>query len=251
MDLQIFEKNGWKIRTIERDGEPWFVGKGVAEALGFKNYRSAISNNIEEDEKDVLRADTLGGKQLMTIISESGLYALVFKSTKPEAKKFRKWVTSEILPSIRKTGSYSIDQPIPKTFAEALQLAADQAKKIEIQKAELIENRPKVEYFDHAMKSDDGITFNDAAKILNMVHPLSPKKTLGQNKLFQYCRENKILMKNNIPYQQFMDANLFKIIETTYEVRNNVKISKKTLILHKGLDYIMKRMKDDGYVQKK
>lgn len=101
-----FNFNSHDIRVIVRNGEPWFVAKDVCETLGYSNSRKAIGDHLDDDEKGVTNSDTLGGSQKLTIINESGLYALVLRSRKPEARKFAKWVTSEVLPAIRKTGSY-------------------------------------------------------------------------------------------------------------------------------------------------
>lgn len=108
-ELKIFESPEFgKVRTVVIDGEPWFVGKDVAEALGFTNSRDAISTHVFIEDRGVATIDTLGGKQEMVIINESGLYALIFGSRLKSAKRFKYWVTSEVLPSIRKTGGYSI-----------------------------------------------------------------------------------------------------------------------------------------------
>lgn len=105
--LQLFADKGFRVRVVMRDGEPWFVAKDVCECLDLANSRDAVSR-LDDDEKGVGKADTLGGSQDMMLISESGLYTLVMRSNKPDAKVFRKWVTSEVLPSIRKTGGYGI-----------------------------------------------------------------------------------------------------------------------------------------------
>ena len=107
--LQVFNYNGNNVRTVEKNGDIWFVAKDVCDILGFGNYRQAIATHIDDDEKDVHKMDTPGGIQDMTIISESGLYALTFQSIKPEAKLFSKWVRHEVLPQIRKTGQFSIN----------------------------------------------------------------------------------------------------------------------------------------------
>ncbi len=106
-DLQIFDSAEFgQIRAVELEGEPWLVGKDVARALGYSNTRDAIVKHVDEEDKGVTKCDTLGGEQEMTIINESGLYSLIFSSKLPDAKKFKRWVTSEVLPAIRKTGSY-------------------------------------------------------------------------------------------------------------------------------------------------
>lgn len=132
--LQLFENTDWKVRVVMRDGEPWFVAKDVCDCLGVSNSRDAVAR-LDDDEKGVGKADTLGGYQDMMLISESGLYTLVMRSNKPDAKVFRKWVTGEVLPSIRKTGSYSVNQPqpqiaLPTNYLEALKalVASEEAK---------------------------------------------------------------------------------------------------------------------------
>ena len=166
----------------------------------------------------------------MTVINESGIYSLVFGSKLPTAKKFKRWVTHEVLPSIRKTGSYGI----PQTYAAALQLAADQALMIEQQKLELLEQKPKVEFFDAVAESKDAIEIASVAKVLGV-------PGVGRNKLFEFLRNHKILMRNNQPYQKYVDCGYFRIIEQKYERPNgdtciNIKLSctKKALSISRS-----------------
>ena len=119
-NLQHFNFNESPVRVIQRNGQPWFVAVDVCDVLGIVNGRDALQK-LDEDEKDVGIADTLGGPQNTSIISESGLYALIFKSRKPQAKVFRRWVTSEVLPTIRKTGTYSVTPTTPEMHPVALQ----------------------------------------------------------------------------------------------------------------------------------
>ena len=126
--MQLFADKGFKIRVIMRLGDPWFVAKDACDCLEIANVSQACQA-LDEDEKGICKVYTLGGSQDMMLISESGLYTLIMRSNKPEAKVFRKWVTSEVLPSIRKTGSYSVVQPtlaIPETLPEALRAYADE-----------------------------------------------------------------------------------------------------------------------------
>ena len=112
-ELQVFKNPEFgTVRTVEVNGEPWLVGKDVAEALGYTNSRKALIDHVDPEDKGVTKCDTLGGPQDFTVINESGLYSLIFSSRLPDAKKFKRWVTSEVLPSIRKTGSYSM-RPAP------------------------------------------------------------------------------------------------------------------------------------------
>lgn len=117
-EIQIFKNDEFgQVRTTTINGEPWFVSKDVADILGYSNPRDAISKHVDDEDKGVANCDTLGGRQNFSIINESGLYALIIGSKLPAAKKFKHWVTSEVLPSIRKTGSYTVD-PLQKQRLE-------------------------------------------------------------------------------------------------------------------------------------
>ena len=126
-ELQIFKNDEFgEIRTVEISGEPWFVGKDVAEVLGYSNPRDALSKHVDSEDKGVAKCDTLGGSQELTIINESGLYSLILSSKLPNAKAFKKWVTSEVLPSIRKHGGYisgQAEMSPEELMARALQVA--------------------------------------------------------------------------------------------------------------------------------
>lgn len=121
-DITPFNFGIFSVRVITRDNQPWFVANDICNALGYSNPRDAIAKHLDNDEKGVATSDTLGGSQQLTIINESGLYALVLRSRKPEARKFAKWVTSEVLPSIRQTGSYQAE-PQAQRAANAHKLA--------------------------------------------------------------------------------------------------------------------------------
>ena len=120
-ELQNFNFSGQEVRIITINDEPWFVGKDVADILGYSNSRKALSDHVEDEDKGVTKSDTLGGNQNITIINESGLYSLILKSKKPEAKQFKRWVTSEVLPTIRKHGAYNAN--VPTTQRELIMLA--------------------------------------------------------------------------------------------------------------------------------
>lgn len=168
-NLTIYENEEFgTVRTVVVDGEPWFVGKDVAESLGYSNTRDALAKRVDEEDKGVANCDTLGGNQNLTIINESGVYALIFGSKLPNAKKFKHWVTSEVLPSIRKTGSYNL----PGTYKEALQQLLIQVEENERLALENSEMKPKAEYFDDLVDRKLLTNFRDTAKELGM----KPKK---------------------------------------------------------------------------
>ncbi|CDH43855.1 BRO family protein [Candidatus Contendibacter odensensis] len=161
-NLIPFQFEAFPIRVVMIDSQPWWVAADVCAALEIANNRDALTR-LDDDEKGVASTDTLGGKQEMAVINEPGLYSLILGSRKPEAKKFKRWVTHDVIPSIRKTGSYSVpnapDFALPKTKAEALFLAAEQARIIEEQEAILTEQEPKVLLYDQLADSDGLIRF--------------------------------------------------------------------------------------------
>ena len=141
-ELQVFSFESNSVRALERDGQAWFVAKDAAKTLGYKNPRDAISKHVDEEDKEVAKCDTLGGKQDIAIINESGLYSLVLSSKLPSAKKFKRWVTSEVLPALRKTGQYQVkelsgSELMAKALIEAQSVLAAKDKQIE-------EMKPKV-----------------------------------------------------------------------------------------------------------
>ena len=174
----------------------------------------------------------------MTVINESGMYSLIFNSRLESAKKFKHWVTSEVIPSIRKTGGYNL----PQTYPEALRALADQAEKAEkllIQNNELQlanqEMKPKAEFFDAVAGSKKAMSMEEVAKILS--YP-----GIGRNKLFEILRNQNILQSDNIPYQKYIDSGYFRVIEQKYNVGDEVRINIKTLVFQKGVDFIRKTL---------
>lgn len=204
-ELQLFENPEFgQIRVIELDGKPWFVGKDIATALGFKNPRQAISSNVDDEDRGVHEMDTPSGVQEMTIINESGLYSLIFNSRIEGAKKFKHWVTSEVLPAIRETGSYSM---MPKDFASALRAYADEVEKRERLEAENKILLPKAEYFDELVFRETNLNFRNSAKELNV----KPKDFIGFLLLngFVYRDSNQKLL----PYETAVEKGLFVLKE--------------------------------------
>ena len=172
--LQIFNNAEFgSIRTLDINGEPWFVGKDVAGALGYSNSRKALIDHVDEEDKGVTKCDTLGGIQELTVINESGVYSLVFSSKLPTAKKFKRWVTSEVLPAIRKHGVFVMDDIINNTDALIEALQAFKAEKIRrqalevenaIQRQQIAEMEPKVSYYDKVLQSKDPVKTSIIAK---------------------------------------------------------------------------------------
>ena len=175
-EIQIFSNEEFgEIRTVAIDGEPWFVGKDVAAALGCSNPQKAIRDHVDEDDKGVNESFTPGGKQELIIINESGLYSLIMSSKLPAAKKFKRWVTSEVLPSIRKNGGYIAGQESmtpAELMASALLMAQRTLAEREARIADLtVQNQimlPKAEYFDDCMARGGLMNFRDTAKLLGL-----------------------------------------------------------------------------------
>ena len=234
-DLQIFNNDEFgEIRTVVIDNEPWFVARDITERLGYQNGRDALYKHVDQEDKGVAKCDTLGGVQDFSIINESGLYSLILSSKLPEAKKFKHWVTSEVLPQIRKTGGYVA----PRTYAEALRAYADeveQREKLERERQELL---PKAEFFDAVTDSKTAISIGETAKVLDA--------GIGQNKLFAFLRDNNILKSDNTPYQRYIDMGYFRVVEQKYEVNGEIRISIKTLVFQKGIDFIRRLLNKRG-----
>ena len=222
--LQIFNYNNNAVRTIEKDGEPWFVLKDVCNVLGISKYRDT-AERLDADERASVRVDTLGGKQEMTCINESGLYNVILRSDKPEAKPFRKWITAEVLPAIRKTGAYMTPQTIEQilTNPDTIISLATQIKELQ---AKVAESKPKVEYFDTLVDRNLLTNFRDTAKELHVAPKAFINFLLDKGYIY---RDNKSRLR---PYQAHVEKGLFEVKEFASEFNNKAGI--QTLITPKG-----------------
>ena len=241
-ELQVFNHPQFgTVRAVEIQGEPWLVGKDVAESLGYTNPRKAIIDHVEPEDKGVTKYDTLGGNQNLTVINESGLYSLVFGSKLPEAKKFKHWVTSEVLPSIRRDGGYmhtSPDMTDEEIMARAVLLGQ---KKIEEQAKRIQEMRPKEIFADRVSASESSILVGDLAKLLKQ-----NGVDMGQKRLFRWLRDKGYLIKYgisyNLPTQRSMELGLFEIKETTITHSDgHISISKTVKVTGKGQVYFVNK----------
>lgn len=220
--IQVFKNAEFgSVRTIELDGEPWFVGKDVATALGYTNPRDALSKRVDAEDKGVANCDTLGGEQQVAVINESGLYSLILSSKLPKAKEFKHWITAEVLPNIRKNGGYMAGQKEmtpEEVVANALVLAnnilADRERRIkeldEKNKVLAEENeaaKPKVEYFNALVDKAMLTSFTNTAKELHV------KPTV----FISYLLDNKYIFRNQsgklLPYEKGKNDGLFQIKE--------------------------------------
>ena len=243
-DLQIFNFDNQKVRTMTIDEEPYFVGKDVATILGYKKTRNAIARHVDlDDKKDAPIQGPLGGTQKATVINESGLYSLIMSSKMPEAKRFKHWVTSEVLPAIRQHGAYLTDQKAldittnKDGLAELLKQAADQLEQKDIQIKKL---EPKALFADTVSASDDTILIGELAKILK-----GKGVNIGQNRLFKWMRDNGYLINRrgsdrNVPTQKSMEMGLFQIKETVINHPDGKPSIRKTpKVTGKGQQYFV------------
>ena len=202
-ELMVFNNAEFgNVRTMEINGEPWFVGKDVASALGYAKPRNAIATHVdEEDKKDAPIRGDLGGTQEMTIINESGVYALIFGSKLPNAKKFKHWVTSEILPAIRKTGTYSITQHKPDSYMienpadRARRWAEEYEEKLALE-CKIAEQQPKVDYHDAVLNKSGLMTTTAIAKDLGF-------KSAKQ--LNDLLKRDRVIYKKSDTYYLYAD----------------------------------------------
>ena len=243
-EIKIFENEEFgSVRTMEINGEPYFVGKDVAEILGYANTSKALIDHVDDEDK--LNNETLSslGQRGGWLINESGLYSLILSSKLSNAKKFKRWVTSEILPAIRKTGSYSIQsKPDSYTIEDPAARARRWAEEYEEKKAleaKIEEQKPLVEYAEHIQASKDVIDMKSMAKLAS-----KNGIKIGRNKLFSFLRDRKILDRENIPYANYMDKEWFQVVESPYTFNNgDVKIIRTTLVSPKGQIGIIRQLR--------
>lgn len=244
-ELKNFSFEGRQIRALTIEGEPYFVGKDVAEVLGYSNSRKAIADHVDSEDKGVTKCYTLGGTQQTTIINESGLYSLILASKLPTAKKFKRWVTSEVLPAIRKHGAYMTDAKAAAivtdkgSLADLLQQAAEQLKRKDIQIEQM---KPKALFADAVSTSDTPILVGELAKILHQ-----NGVSMGQNRMFRWLRDNGYLISKkgtsyNMPTQRAMELGLFKIKENAITHSDgHVTITKTPKVTGKGQVYFVNK----------
>lgn len=240
--LQIFENPEFgAVRTVEIDGEPWLVGKDVAEALGYTNPQKAIRDHVDDEDKGVNESFTVNGTQGI-LINESGLYSLVLSSKLPTARKFKHWVTSEVLPSIRRHGLYAADELLnnPDLMIRAMEeLKAERARANAL--AEKVErDAPKVLFAESVAASQHSILVFDLAKILRQ-----NGVQIGGNRLFEWLRTNGYLIRRkgsdwNMPTQRAVEMGLFEIKETSVtHADGHVTVNKTPKVTGKGQQYFI------------
>lgn len=238
-----------EIRTLLIDGEPWFVGKDVADTLGYAKTQNAISIHVDDEDKTSALIQGTGSnyKSKTVLINESGVYSLILSSKLPNAKSFKRWVTAEILPALRKTGGYTVNDSaffIGKFFPNAseqqqvlLQITFDHLESLNRQ---IETDKPKVAFADHVSGSDSLIDMNTMAKLAK-----KNKIQIGRTRLFEWLRDHGVLMKNNVPYQQYMERGYFEVREGSYTVNGETRLYHKTLITGKGQLFIIRKLLEE------
>lgn len=253
MSPSIFDFKGADVRVSSEGEAIWFVASDVAAVLEIQNVRQNLAA-FPENERGVYTVDTPGGPQNVACVNEAGLYRLIFQSRKPKAEDFKTWVFSEVLPAIRRDGSYNAQSAlrfrIPATYAEALQLAADQALQLEAKDAQLAEAAPKLVTYDRVMSSDSLFGFREVAAML-------AQKGIGSTNLVRRLEAMGILYHEKrgdkkghvMAKAEFIHRGYFKMIERAYEVREvggagtgEHRVSATLKVTALGVEFIARKM---------
>ena len=239
-EMKVFEhKEFGKVRVVEKDGDWWFVAKDVCDVLGLSNVSATLAKVLDEDEKGINTIDTLGGKQKMSVVNESGLYSLILRSRKPEAKRFKKWVTSEVLPSIRRHGVYMSREKLeeffynPDTLFSLVKHLKEETERRQELETEVKVLTPYAEFARTVITSAEDVTVNAFAKILH-----KNGVSIGETRLFQELRNRGYLCyggrrssrRTNLPYQRWVEKGLFVVAERSL----GGSVSPVTMITGKG-----------------
>lgn len=247
--LQTFMYNEQAVRTLfDSKGEVFFVGNDVAKLLGYSNYRNAVINHVDTEDKQRTQIEDAGQSREMTIINESGLYSLILSSKLPTAKQFKRWVTSKVLPNIRKHGTHMTSETIEKVLADpdtiiqiATQLKEERAKRMQ---AEVVieQQKPQVLFAKAVETSETSILVGQLAKLLTQ-NGIS----IGQNRLFAWLRDNGYLGKKgahyNEPTQYAVERGWFEVVERTMQNPDgSVRITRTTKVTGKGQVYFINKL---------
>ena len=253
-NLEVFNFESKEVRTLLIDNEPWFIGKEVTEIVGYSNTRDAINKHVDEDDKTVILKSQNATLEIpnrgLTIVNESGLYSLILSSKLPSAKRFKKFVTSEVLPSLRKHGMYATEETIDKILSNPdfgirlLSELKEEREKTKILKNENEQLKPKALFADTVSASDTSILIGQLAKLLKQ-----NGNDIGQNRLFKILRKDGYLGKSgenyNLPTQKSMNLKVMEIKERTVNNSDgSVRITKTPMITGKGQVYFVNKYKE-------
>lgn len=243
-DMKLFSYNGADVRTVIRDNAPWFIAAEVCRILDISNSRDAVSR-LDDDEKDVVLIDTLGGPQQMSIVNEAGLYTLILGSRKPEARAFKRWVTHEVIPSIRRYGMYAVDELLNDpdlAIAMLTQLKEEREKRraleltTAMQKQQILELQPKASYYDLVLQSKDAVPISLIAKDYGM-------SAKWMNKMLHQMGIQYKLDKVWLLYQKYADQGYTQ--SKTYALDDG-RSKMHTYWTQKGRLFLYQQFKDIG-----
>ena len=244
VETRTFAFEGSDVRTVMKSGEPWFVGKDVAEILGYSNPRDALSKHVDEEDKDVAKCDTLGGTQDFTTINESGVYSLIIRSKLPSAKRFKKWITQEVLPSLRKHGAYLTPQKLYETMSDPRAMAAlfntladEQEKRIALE-AQIETAQPKLALAQRVLDSDENRSLVSIGNLAKMVS--TPEHPIGRVTMYKWLRDRKYIQKNSTePYQKWINEGVFTVRLKTKLQGGTIQTFPVPLLTPKGVEKIV------------
>lgn len=254
-DIQVFNCELGSVRVIVDNGEPFFMASDLCQALEYKNGRDTINRLFEHSVAKYYAGVETGKKadgtpaiqnKLCTFLTESQMYKLIMRSNAKNAEAFQDWICSEVLPSIRKNGGYIAGQEsmsemeiIANALVVANNIIQQKSKELEMVKALRAKEKPLVDFANKVASASNAISVRDFAKLL-----YDEKIKIGQNNLFKWLRDNGYLMRDNMPYQKYIDSGYFEIIEQTYETPYGTKVSLKTLVTGKGQIYFTEKLRN-------
>lgn len=235
-EVQIFKGEFGEIRTAKKNGVPFFCLKDICEVLGITNSRDVKSRLDVNGVGSIDIIDSIGRKQKATFVDEGNLYMTVFHSRKPNAKEFARWVTKEVLPSIRQNGIYAVDELLndPDFLIETIQrLKVERTKRL-LAEGKIQLDKPKVEFFNSLAGSKDALELSKVHKTLNM-------KNVSKNLLFQVLRDEKIINYNNLPYPEYIDKKYFRVVKQSFvSEKGDNNTSVQVLVYQRGYSFIRK-----------
>ena len=237
--LELFHFKGKQVRTIQLDGEPWFVAADVCDVLGLNNPSQALSY-LDRDERRLITNEAWRTNGNMAIVSEPGLYSLVLRSRRPEAKGFRRWIAHEVIPALRQSGQYrlaAVSSVAAVPSGQLLQFSRRDLLNLAIEaEAECEELRPKAAFFDRVADSSDSFSLAETAKMLET-------EGYGRNNLIKFLRREGILMASNVAKQRYIDRGYFHIVQSEYLAPDGTpRVKAVTRVYEKGVNFIRHRL---------
>ena len=237
--LDLFHFKGRQVRTIQLDGEPWFVAADVCDVLGLNNPSQALSY-LDRDERRLITNEAWRTNGNMAVVSEPGLYSLVLRSRRPEAKGFRRWIAHEVIPALRQSGEYrlaAVSSVAAVPSGQLLQFSRRDLLNLAIEaEAECEELRPKAAFFNRVADSSDSFSLAETAKMLET-------EGYGRNNLIKFLRREGILMASNVAKQRYIDRGYFHIVQSEYLAPDGTpRVKAVTRVYEKGVNFIRHRL---------